>query len=50
VLAAIRCDAPLIESAIQMAARNHQLAEGAIFHSDHGSNYTSTQFAKTLMR
>jgi putative transposase len=41
---------PLIESAIEMAARNHRLAEGAIFHSDRGSNYTSTQFAKTLKR
>jgi putative transposase len=41
---------PLIESAIEMAARNHQLADGAIFHSDRGSNYTSTQFAKTLKR
>ena len=41
---------PLIESAIEMAARNHRLAEGAIFHSDRGSNYTSTQFTKTLKR
>jgi len=41
---------PLIESAIGMAARNHRLAEGAIFHSDRGSNYTSTQFTKTLKR
>jgi transposase InsO family protein len=41
---------PLIESAIEMAARNHRLAEGAIFHSDRGSNYTSGQFAKTLKR
>jgi putative transposase len=41
---------PLIESAIEMASRNHRLAEGAIFHSDRGSNYTSTQFAKTLKR
>jgi transposase InsO family protein len=41
---------PLIESAIEMAARNHRLAEGAVFHSDRGSNYTSTQFAKTLKR
>jgi transposase InsO family protein len=31
-----------------MAARNHPLAEGAIFHSDRGSNYTSGQFARTL--
>lgn len=32
---------PLIEAAIRMAARNHDLAPGAIFHSDRGSNYTS---------
>jgi len=41
---------PLIEAAIEMAARNHQFAEGAIFHSDRGSNYTSAQFAGTLQR
>jgi putative transposase len=39
---------PLIEAAIEMAARNHELADGAIFHSDRGSNYTSAQFATTL--
>ena len=39
---------PLIESAITMAARNHDLTPGAIFHSDRGSNYTSQQFARTL--
>lgn len=38
----------LIDTAIRMAARNHQLADGAIFHSDRGSNYTSAQFAATL--
>jgi transposase InsO family protein len=41
---------PLIEAAIEMAARNHRLAEGAIFHSDRGSNYTSAQFGRTLKR
>jgi putative transposase len=41
---------PLIEAAIEMAARNHRLAENAIFHSDRGSNYTSAQFAKTLKK
>lgn len=41
---------PLIEAAIGMAARNYPLAEGAIFHSDRGSNYTSGQFARTLER
>jgi putative transposase len=41
---------PLIERAIAMAARDHRLADQAIFHSDRGSNYTSTQFAETLKR
>ncbi|WP_329142580.1 IS3 family transposase [Streptomyces sp. NBC_01456] len=41
---------PLIEAAIEMAARNHPLSEDAIFHSDRGSNYTSEQFARTLDR
>ncbi|WP_440581831.1 IS3 family transposase [Streptomyces djakartensis] len=39
---------PLIEAAIEMAARNHPLSGDAIFHSDRGSNYTSAQFANTL--
>lgn len=39
---------PLITEAIQMAARNIDLPEGAIFHSDRGSNYTSGEFAKEL--
>ena len=42
--------APLIEKAIEMAARNYPLAENAIFHSDRGSNYTSCQFAATLSK
>ena len=41
---------PLIKDAIQMAARNLDLPEGAIFHSDRGSNYTSGEFAKELNR
>ena len=41
---------PLIEKAIEMAARNNSLAENAVFHSDRGSNYTSCQFAATLKR
>ncbi|MFY9865708.1 MAG: IS3 family transposase [Trebonia sp.] len=41
---------PLIEKAVEMAARNHPLAADAIFHSDRGSNYTSHDFAKTLKR
>ena len=39
---------PLIQQAIEMAARNYPLAENAIFHSDRGSNYTSCEFARTL--
>ena len=38
---------PLITSAIQMAARNVDLPEGAVFHWDRGSNYTSAEFATT---
>jgi transposase InsO family protein len=39
---------PLISSAIKMAARNLELPDGAIFHSDRGSNYTSAEFAGVL--
>jgi putative transposase len=39
---------PLISSAIKMAARNLRLPDGAIFHSDRGSNYTSAEFAAVL--
>jgi putative transposase len=39
---------PLITAAIKMAARNIDLPEGAIFHSDRGSNYTSAEFAAVL--
>jgi transposase InsO family protein len=39
---------PLIVSAVEMAARNLDLPDGAIFHSDRGSNYTSGDFAKAL--
>ena len=41
---------PLIEKAVEMAARNYPLAGNAIFHSDRGSNYTSCQFAGTLKK
>ena len=41
---------PLITAAIEMAARNIDLPEGAIFHSDRGSNYTSGEFAAVLER
>jgi transposase InsO family protein len=39
---------PLVTKAIRMAARNLDLPEGAIFHSDRGSNYTSAEFAEEL--
>ena len=39
---------PLITRAIRMAARNLDLPEGAIFHSDRGSNYTSAEYAEGL--
>jgi putative transposase len=41
---------PLIAAAIDMAARNQKLKQGAIFHSDRGSNYTSAEFARHLRR
>jgi transposase InsO family protein len=40
--------APLISDAIRMAGRNLNLPEGAVFHSDRGSNYTSAEFAGVL--
>jgi putative transposase len=39
---------PLIIDAIEMAVRNLNMPEDAIFHSDRGSNYTSVKFAETL--
>ena len=41
---------PLITEAIRMAARNLDLPDGAIFHSDRGSNYMSGEFAGELER
>jgi transposase InsO family protein len=40
--------AGLVIDALGMAARNHDLAEGCIFHSDRGAQYTSAEFAETL--
>jgi transposase InsO family protein len=37
--------AELVIDALNMAARNYPLADGAIFHSDRGTQYTSTSFA-----
>jgi transposase InsO family protein len=39
---------PLISAAIERAAANMALPDGAIFHSDRGSNYTSQEFAGSL--
>jgi len=41
---------PLITAAIEMAVRNIEMPEGAVFHSDRGSNYTSAEFAAVLER
>ena len=42
--------APLVISAIEMAARSLDLPADAVFHSDRGSNYTSSEFAAALER
>ena len=39
---------PLITAAVRMAARRVTLPEGAVFHSDRGSNYTSNEYARVL--
>jgi transposase InsO family protein len=38
----------LICDAVEMAARNHTLATDCIFHSDRGTQYTSTEFGRKL--
>ena len=38
----------LVTDALAMAARNHRLTSKCIFHSDRGTQYTSTQFADKL--
>lgn len=40
--------ASLVGDALEMAARNHTLAARCIFHSDRGTQYTSTDFAAKL--
>jgi putative transposase len=35
----------LVIDALAMAARHYPLTQGAIFHSDRGTQYTSTAFA-----
>jgi putative transposase len=37
----------LVTAALQMAARRYTLTDGAIFHSDRGTQYTSEAFATT---
>ena len=39
---------PLITAAVKMAARNVDIPDDAVFHSDRGSNYTSAEFAREL--
>jgi putative transposase len=39
----------LVSDALAMAARNHRLAVNCIFHSDRGTQYTSTEFAAKLV-
>jgi len=39
---------PLVKDAIDMASSNVDIDEGAVFHSDRGSNYTSLEFGEKL--
>ena len=41
---------PLIIQALKNAQRNGKVSEGAIFHSDRGSNYTSQEFGDFLLK
>jgi transposase InsO family protein len=43
-----RYPASLVSAAFEMAAKRIPLPEGAIFHSDRGSQYTSLEFGDTL--
>ncbi|MGH3717594.1 MAG: hypothetical protein ACRDRI_01930 [Pseudonocardiaceae bacterium] len=40
----------LVIDALAMASRNHPLTEGAIFHSDRGTQYTSAAYAAAIDR
>lgn len=40
--------AELVCAAVDMSARNYDLASEAVFHSDRGSNYTSAEFGAKL--
>lgn len=40
----------LVAEAIDMAVRNHHIPRRAIFHSDRGCQYTSTEFRKQLRK
>ena len=40
--------ASLVVDALQMATRNHRLEPECIFHSDHGTQYTSAEFTGRL--
>lgn len=40
--------ADLVTDALDMAARNHELAAGGVFHSDRGTQYISTKFADKM--
>jgi transposase InsO family protein len=42
--------AGLVIDALQMAARNHRIPAGAVFHSDRGSQYTSAEYRGVLKR
>jgi putative transposase len=40
----------LVTDALDMAARNHNLVDDCIFHSDRGAQYTSAEFAGALAK
>ena len=45
-----RMTVDLVERALQMAINIRRPAKGLIFHSDHGSQYTSGRFSQLLNR